>query len=101
MDPGASEKKPVKVTIHNQVYTLLASGDASEIEELAHVVDDLMSSIVSRSGNIDVTRAAVLACLHLADQLRGSQKDLAKFRERVERKSREFSLLLDETIAGR
>ena len=100
-DPGAAEKKPVRVTIHNQTFTLLSSGDQSEVEELAHVVDELISSIVSRSGNVDTSRAAVLACLHLADQLRGSQKELAGIRERIDNKSREFALLLDQTLLGK
>src|ERR1700682_1838119 len=89
----------VRVTIFNQSYSLLASGEEpGRVEELAHKVDDLMRDIASKGGNIDPTRVAVLACLHLADQLQIVEEDLAKFRDNVSSKAREFSLLLDEAI---
>jgi cell division protein ZapA len=48
-------------------------------------VDNLMMGIAQRAGNIDSTKVAVLACLELADRLRD-----------VERKSQEFTVLLDD-----
>ena len=55
--------EPVRVTIFNQTYSLVASEEPGRIEHLAQKVDDLMSSIAVRAGNIDATRAAVLlAC---------------------------------------
>jgi cell division protein ZapA len=79
------ERKSVRVTIYNQPYTLGVSGDPTEVEQLAQTVDSLMTGIAQRAGNIDSTKIAVLACLELADRLRD-----------VERKSQEFSILLDE-----
>ena len=69
MDSGA-ERKTVRVTIFNQTYTLAATDEAGEVETLAHTVDELMTSIAQRAGNMDAQRIAVLACLHLADRLR-------------------------------
>ncbi len=90
----------VKVTIFNQTYSLLASGEEpGRVEELAQKIDDLMHSIASKGGNIDATRIAVLACLHLADQLQSVQDDLASLRDNVTAKARKFSVLLDEAIA--
>ncbi len=97
MEP-APEKKAVRVTIFNQPYTLLASEEPGEVEALAHAVDELMTSIAARAGNIDSTRTAVLACLHLADQLRAAEKELAAYRQRIDTKTREFALLLDQVI---
>lgn len=89
----------VRVTIFNQSYSLLASGEEpGRVEELAHKVDDLMQNIASKGGNIDATRVAVLACLHLADQLQTAEEDLAKLRTNVSSKAREFSMRLDEAI---
>jgi cell division protein ZapA len=51
-----------------------------------------------RAGNVDANRVAVLACLHMADQLRMMQRELAELKERVEQKSRQFSVLLDKAI---
>ncbi len=98
MDPADSSKKQVRVTIFNQAYTLRTAGDERETEELAATVDELMTSIARRSGNLDTSRVAVLACLHLADRLRSRQEDLRRLQERIEKKSRDFSVLLDQAI---
>lgn len=90
--------EPVRVTIFNQSYSLVASEEPGRIEELAHKVDDLMSSIASRAGNVDATRAAVLACLHLADQLESIENRLTELKTNVEHKARQFTVLLDEVI---
>jgi cell division protein ZapA len=90
--------EPVRVTIFNQTYSLVATDDAGQVQELAHLVDQLMTEIASRAGNVDSTRTAVLACLHLADQLRTLERELASLKGRVEDKAREFSVLLDSAI---
>jgi cell division protein ZapA len=90
--------EPVRVTIFNQTYSLVSTGDSGQVEELAQMVDDLMTSISIRAGNLDATRTAVLACLHLADQLRALQHDLEELRSRVDSKAQEFKLLLDDAI---
>lgn len=100
MNSGQSEKTSVRVTIFNQPYTLRAAGDPGEIEELARVVDALMDNIASKSGNTDASRVAVLACLHLADRLRTIEQELAALKQRVDRKTEQFSLLLEQVIEG-
>ena len=90
--------EPVRVTIFNQTYSLVASEKPGRIEELAHRIDELMSSIAARAGNVDSNRIAVLACLHLADQLESLERELAALKNKVEDKAREFSVLLDGAI---
>ena len=90
--------EPVRVTIFNQSYSLVASEEPGRIEQLAHRIDELMSTIAARGGNIDSTRAAVLACLHLADQLDTLERELSMLKTKVDHKAREFSVLLDEAI---
>jgi cell division protein ZapA len=92
--------EPVRVTIFNQNYSLVASEEPGRIEHLAQRVDDLMSSIAVRAGNIDATRAAVLACLHLADELESAERRLATFQDNVDHKARHFTLLLDQAMSG-
>jgi cell division protein ZapA len=99
MDSGETDRKPVRVTIFGQSYALRASADAREIQELAQQVDDLMAGIASRSGDTEAARVAVLTCLHLADRLRDVERELTGLRQRVESKSKEFSLLLDQALA--
>ena len=98
MESGNPEKKQVRVTIFNQAYSLRTAGEESETQELAHVVDELMTAIAKRSGNLDTARVAVLACLHLADRLRSLERDIEELRRRIDRKSRDFSLLLDQAL---
>lgn len=91
-------KQTVRVTIFNQTYTLSTSGEAIQTEELAREVDELMSSIARRAGNLDSARTAVLACLHLADRLRTVQAELEKLRASVDTKTRSLASLLDEAL---
>jgi cell division protein ZapA len=83
-----TEKKTVRVTIFNNSYSLVTTGNEADVEELAHRVDELMNNI-ARGSNADASRIAVLACMHLADELR-----------MAESKHRSLSLLLEESLAG-
>lgn len=98
MDSESAGKRPVRVTILGETLTLLASGSPHEVEELAQSVDDLMSSIARKVPNADSTRVAILACLHLADQLRTLERDLAALKSRVDRKSGEFAEMLAQAL---
>ena len=93
MGDAEQDKQQVKVTILNQSFTLLTAGDPAEMIELAQQVDDLMTSIARKSPNLDSTRVAVFACLHLADQLRSRHIQL-------DDKLREFTGLLEKAIEG-
>jgi cell division protein ZapA len=95
---AGSGPKTVRVTIFHQQYSVSATDDAGEIEQLAQEVDELMNSIAVRAGNVDATRVAVLACLHMADRLRTIERELQELKTRVGEKSRQFSLLLDKAI---
>jgi cell division protein ZapA len=100
MQTNPSEKQPVRVTILSRPYTLLASGDAREVEEVAASVNELMLSIAGKAPNADSTRIAVLACLHLADKLRTLEGELNRLQDRVERKTVEFAGMLEQALAG-
>ena len=67
----------------------LLAGDPAEVESLAHSVDVLMTEIAQRAGNVDGNRVAVLASLHLADELRSIEHELADPKARVDSKSHE------------
>lgn len=100
MDPADSPKQTVRVTIFNQNYTLSSSGDPASTEALAQQIDELMSNIARRAGNLDSTRTAVLACLHLADRLRSVEQQLESLRVSVEHRTKDFASLLDEVLGS-
>lgn len=98
MAASDTHKDVVRVTIFNQTYSVTTSGDRGNVEELAQEIDELMSSIARRTGNLDSTRAAVLACLHLADRLRTAERELSALKDRIDHKSRDFAMLLDRAF---
>lgn len=99
MDSADTNKHTVRVNIFNQTYTLSTAGDTRDTEELALQVDDLMSTIARRAGNLDTTRTAVLACLHLADRLRSVERQLEALRKGINEKTRDLTILLDQAVA--
>jgi cell division protein ZapA len=98
MDTPDDVKKVVRISILNQTYTVTTSGDRRATELLAQDIDELMSSIARRAGNLDSTRTAVLACLHLADRLRTAEEELDALKLSVRHKSRDFAMLLDQAL---
>ena len=95
---AAPVKRPVRVNIYNQTYTLVTSGNPADVEDLARVVDELLTSVANKASNVDTARAAVLACLHLADKVRTLEKDLAGLRSKHAAAHRRFTEILDRAI---
>jgi cell division protein ZapA len=99
MDAPDKNKPVVRITIFNQTYTVSTSGDPQDTEELGRQVDELMSSIARRAGNLDSTRTAVLACLHLADRLRSIERELLELKQSVDHKARDLMTRLDQAFS--
>src|SRR5688572_21719190 len=97
MEPENTGKRQVRLSIYNQSFSLLVPGDPAEIEQAAHEVDELMTTI-ARSGNMDSTRVAVLACLHLQDRVHTLEREFDEMRSRVDDRTRRLSTLLDGVI---
>ena len=98
MNPPDGAKQIVRVTIFNQTYSISTSGDPRDTEQLAQEVDELMAAIARRAGNLDTTRTAVLACLHLADRLQAVERQLDALKQSVSHKSRDLAELLDRVL---
>lgn len=90
------EKKPVRLTIYNQTFTLRVAGDPDQLLRAANEVDELMTAI-ARSGNMDATRVAILACLHLQDRIDALEQEAEKLRA-IEGRTRELAALLDGVV---
>ncbi len=78
----------VRVEIYDQVYHLRGETDEAHAQELARDVDERMRAVAEVTGAVDSLRIAVLAALHLADEvahLRARQKELeGEIRQRAE-----------------
>ena len=95
-----AEKQPVRVTILGKQYLLRASEDPREVEQVAETVNELMLSIRSKVGSNDPVQIAVLASLHLADQLRVAERELEELRQRKDTHSGEYAAMLERLIAS-
>jgi len=69
----------IKVDIYNQTYNIRSDGDNEYIHRLAEYVDAKMREVTSGTYTIDSHKVAILAALHIADelhQLRSQQDQL-------------------------
>ncbi len=98
MQPGVADKKPVKITVAGQTFTLLVPGDPADVLRLASEIDEMMSRIVAHSGHVDSMRAAILTCMHLADRARTLERELEDIRRRIGDKTRTIAGILDEAL---
>lgn len=98
MQPGVAEKKPVKVTVAGQAFTVLVAGDPADVVRLASEIDEIMHRIATHSGNVDTMRAALLACMHLADRAHTLERELEDIRRRIAEKTETIAGILDGAL---
>jgi cell division protein ZapA len=93
------EHEGVRVSIFDQVYHLKSgSGDRAYMEQIARYVDQKMAAIASRTQTVDSFRVAVLAALHITDELFRLRQEHEALQESIETKSLEYAALLDEVL---
>ncbi len=59
----------IRVVIYNQTYNIRSDGDTEYIIQLAEFVDSRMREISSGTLTVDSLKVAILAALHVADEL--------------------------------
>ena len=59
----------IRVEIYNQTYSIRSDGDSEYIMRLADFVDKRMRDISSGTLTVDSLKVAILAALHIADEL--------------------------------
>jgi len=92
------ESRTVTVRIYDHDYQLRTSGDAAALLELAEQVDARMREIARTSGSVDTAKAAILAALSLADELRRARAQLRSIDETLSQRSLECVSLLDHFL---
>lgn len=66
---GAAPPGPVQVYIFNQTYHLRSADDEEYVRRVARLVDERMRHISALAPNHDALKIAVMAALHIADEL--------------------------------
>jgi cell division protein ZapA len=92
------EQEGVRVSIFDQVYYLKSGADRAYLEELARYVDHRMAAIAAKTQTVDSFRVAVLAALHIADELLRLRKEHERLQNQIESKSLEYAALLDQAL---
>jgi cell division protein ZapA len=69
MDTTTAPTPTIRVEIYNQTYNIRSDGDTEYIVRLAEFVDSRMREISSGTLTVDSLKVAILAALHVADEL--------------------------------
>lgn len=77
--------KNIQVEIFDKTYTVQGDLEEGYVQRLAQAVDEKMRMIAGVTGSVDTAGIAVLAALHLADDLEGYRQQHGELRRRVER----------------
>jgi cell division protein ZapA len=89
----------IRVSIYDQLYYLKSDeADRAYMREVAAYVDQRMHAIAGRTNAADSYRIAVLAALHIADELLRLKKEYEELQGRVQAKSVHCAALLDEVL---
>lgn len=96
-----SGEKLVQVEIYNQTYSIRSDGDNSYILGLAEYVDRKMREIASGTMTVDSLKVAILASLHIADELHSTKSSHAMSDQQLASRSAECTELLDRVLKHR
>ncbi len=69
METTATAAPTIRVEIYNQTYNIRSDGDSEYLMRLADFVDSRMREISSGTLTVDSLKVAILAALHIADEL--------------------------------
>src|SRR2546425_10721980 len=69
METTTTSAPTVRVEIYNQTYNIRSDGDSEYLMQLADFVDSRMREISSGTLTVDSLKVAILAALHIADEL--------------------------------
>jgi cell division protein ZapA len=92
------EQEGIRVSIYDQVYYIKSGTDRAYMEEVARYLDQKMNAIASRTQTVDSFRVAVLAALHIADELFRLKQEHERLENGVRTKASQYTALLDEAL---
>jgi len=92
----------VKVEIYNQTYNIRSrEGNTDHIQQLAAFVDSRMREIAAGTLTVDSLKVAILAALHIADELHQIRDRRDKLDHEVGERSAHCVDLLDSVLKGK
>ena len=91
-------EQTVRVEIYNQTYSIRSDGDNDYIHTLAEYVDRKMREISSGTFTVDSLKVAILAALHIADELHQLQDARHQTDMQLASRSAECAEMLDKVL---
>src|SRR4030095_762676 len=91
----------IRVEIYNQTYNIRSDGDTEYIIQLAEFVDSRMREISSGTLTVDSLKVAILAALHIADELHRLKNMHEQADSQLAARSAECAEMLDKLLKVR
>jgi cell division protein ZapA len=91
----------IKVEIYNQTYNIRSDGDNDYIHQLASYVDGKMREVTSGTYTVDSHKVAILAALHIADELHQLRTQQEQSDSELAKRSAECTDTLDHLFKAR
>ena len=97
----AASTPTIRVEIYNQTYNIRSDGDSEYITQLAEFVDARMREISSGTLTVDSLKVAILAALHIADELHRLKRLHEQADSQLASRSTECAEMLDRLLKVR
>ena len=91
----------IRVEIYNQTYNIRSDGDSEYVTGLAEFVDRRMREISSGTLTVDSLKVAILAALHIADELHRLKRLHEQADSQLASRSAECAEMLDRLLKTR
>jgi len=78
-EPEGRSSQLIRVEIYGQVYSIRTEGQGDYIHSLAEMVDRRMKEIARGTATVDSLKVAILALLHIAEELHLTRKKLDEY----------------------
>src|ERR671916_1349702 len=91
----------IRVEIYNQTYNIRSDGDSEYVIGLAEFVDRRMREISSGTLTVDSLKVAILAALHIADELHRLKRLHEQADAQLAARSAECADMLDRLLKAR
>jgi cell division protein ZapA len=91
----------IRVEIYNQTYNIRSDGDSEYLMQLADFVDARMREISSGTLTVDSLKVAILAALHIADELHRMKQTYEQADSQLATRSGECAEMLDRLLKVR
>src|SRR5216110_193514 len=91
----------IRFEIYNQPYNIRSDGDSEYLTKLADFVDSRMREISSGTLTVDSLKVAILAALHIADELHRLKQTHEQADSQLAVRSAECAEMLDRLLKSR